>query len=62
VDNYGDPVDFDERAGAVERFQIAHRNWCGDVDESKSKTSKRPLALGYLDNRYRARAAADNPL
>lgn len=39
---------------------IAQRNWRGDLDDPKSKTSKRPLTLGYLGDRYRAKAAADN--
>jgi integrase len=34
-------------------------NWRGDIDDPKSRTSKRPLTLGYLVDRYRAKAAAD---
>lgn len=41
-------------------FRIVQRNWRGDIDNPKSKTSKRPLTLGYLGDRYRAKAAADN--
>lgn len=41
-------------------LRIAQRNWRGDIDDPKSKTSKRPLTLGYLGDRYRAKAAADN--
>jgi integrase len=41
-------------------IQIVQRNWRGDIDDPKSKTSKRPLTLGYLVDRYRAKAAADN--
>ena len=40
-------------------LHIAQRNWRGDIDDPKSKTSKRPLTLGYLGDRYRAKAAAD---
>ncbi|MGD0581109.1 MAG: site-specific integrase [Bryobacteraceae bacterium] len=38
---------------------IVQRNWRGDIDDPKSKTSKRPLTLGYLLDRYRAKAAAE---
>jgi integrase len=38
-------------------IHILQRNWRGDIDDPKSRTSKRPLALGYLVERYRARAA-----
>jgi len=41
-------------------LRIAQRYWRGDIDDPKSKTSKRPLTLGYLGDRYRAKAAADN--
>ena len=41
-------------------LRIAQRYWRGDLDDPKSKTSKRPLTLGYLGDRYRAKAAADN--
>ncbi len=34
-------------------IQIVQRNWRGDIDDPKSKTSKRPLTLGYLVDRYR---------
>jgi integrase len=40
-------------------IQIMQRNWRGDIDDPKSKTSKRPLTLGYLVDRYRAKAATD---
>jgi len=40
-------------------IQILQRNWRGDIDDPKSKTSKRPLTLGYLVERYRVKAAAD---
>jgi integrase len=39
---------------------IVQRNWRGDIDDPKSKTSKRPLTLGYLVDRYRLKAAADH--
>jgi integrase len=39
-------------------LRIAQRNWRGDIDAPKSKTSKRPLTLGYLVDRYRVKAAA----
>jgi integrase len=35
------------------------RNWRGDIDDPKSRTSKRPLTLGYLVDRYRAKGKAD---
>src|SRR6202165_2664351 len=40
-------------------IQIVQRNWRGDIDDPKSKTSKRPLTLGYLVDRYRAKAATE---
>jgi integrase len=40
-------------------IQIVRRNWRGDIDDPKSKRSKRPLTLGDLTDRYRAKAAAD---
>jgi integrase len=40
-------------------IQIVQRNWRGDIDDPKSKTSKRPLTLGYLVDRYRVKAAAE---
>ena len=40
-------------------IHIVQRNWCGDIDDQKSKTSKRPLTLGYLVDRYSLKAAAD---
>jgi len=40
-------------------IHIVKRNWRGDIDDPKSKTSKRPLTLGNLVDRYRAKAAAD---
>src|SRR6202171_6414942 len=41
-------------------IRIVQRNWRGDIDDPKSKTSKRPLTLGYLVERYRVKAAADS--
>lgn len=43
-------------------LRITQRNWRGDIDDPKSKTSKRPLTLGNLSERYRAKAAADRAL
>ena len=40
-------------------IQIVQRNWRGDIDDPKSKTSKRPLTLGYLADRYRVKATAE---
>jgi integrase len=40
-------------------IQIVRRNWRGDIDDPKSKASKRPLTLGYLVDRYRLKATAD---
>jgi integrase len=40
-------------------LRISQRNWRGDIDDPKSKTSKRPLTLGCLVDRYRTKAAAD---
>ena len=40
-------------------IQVVQRNWRGDIDDPKSKTSKRQLTLGYLVDRYRAKATAD---
>jgi integrase len=40
-------------------IQIMQRNWRGDIDDPKSKTSKRPLTLGHLVNRYRTKASAE---
>jgi integrase len=40
-------------------IQIVQRNWRGDIDDPKSKTSKRPLTLGYLVDRYRVKAATE---
>jgi len=40
-------------------LRIAQRNWRGDIDDPKSKTSKRPLTLGFLVDRYRVKAAAE---
>ncbi len=37
-------------------IQIVQRNWRGDFDKPKSRGSKRPLTLGYLIDRYRAKA------
>jgi integrase len=41
-------------------LRINQRNWRGDIDDPKSRTSRRPLTLGYLGDRYRAKAAAVN--
>ncbi|MBM3741034.1 MAG: phage integrase family protein, partial [Acidobacteria bacterium] len=38
---------------------VVQRNWRGDIDDPKSKTSKRPLTLGNLVDRYRTKAVAD---
>ncbi len=46
----------DLQAGVL---HIAQRNWRGDIDDPKSKTSKRPLTLGYLVDRYRLKAVAE---
>jgi integrase len=46
----------DLQSGVV---HILQRNWRGDVDDPKSKTSKRQLTLGYLIDRYRVKAGAD---
>jgi integrase len=40
-------------------IHILQRNWRGDIDDPKSKTSKRLLTLGYLVERYRVKAIAD---
>ena len=40
-------------------LQIAQRNWRGDIDDPKSKSSRRQLTLGYLGDRFRVKAAAD---
>jgi integrase len=40
-------------------IHIVQRNWRGDIDDPKSKTSKRPLTLGYLVDRYRVKATTD---
>jgi integrase len=37
-------------------IRIVQRNWRGDIDDPKSRTSKRPLTLGYLVARYDRRA------
>jgi integrase len=39
-------------------IHIVQRNWRGDIDKPKSKTSKRPLTLGHLIDRYRTKATA----
>jgi integrase len=41
-------------------IHIVQRNWRGDIDDPKSKTSKRPLTLGYLIDRFRMKATADS--
>lgn len=40
-------------------LHVEQRNWRGDIDDPKSRTSKRPLTLGHLADRYRAKAASD---
>jgi len=40
-------------------IRIVQRNWRGDIDDPKSKTSKRPLTLGNLADRYREKATAE---
>jgi integrase len=40
-------------------IRIIQRNWRGDIDGPKSKTSKRPLTLGNLVERYRTKAATE---
>lgn len=40
-------------------IHIVQRNWRGDIDDPKSKTSKRPLTVGNLADRYRMKATAD---
>jgi integrase len=40
-------------------LRIVQRNWRGDIDDPKSKTSRRPLTLGYLVDRYSVKAAAE---
>ena len=40
-------------------IHIVQRNWRGDVDDPKSKTSKRLLTLGNLADRYRVKAVAE---
>jgi len=46
----------DLRSGVI---HIEQRNWRGDIDDPKSKTSKRPLTLGYLVDRFRLKATTD---
>ena len=41
-------------------LHIVQRNWRGDIAKPKSKTSKRPLTLGHLIDRYRLKAFADS--
>jgi integrase len=41
-------------------IHIVQRNWRGDIAAPKSRTSKRPLTLGYVADRYRMKATADN--
>jgi integrase len=41
-------------------IHIVKRNWRGDIDDPKSQTSKRRLTLGYLVDRYRAKATAEH--
>jgi len=40
-------------------IRIEQRNWRGDIDDPKSKSSRRLLTLGHLVDRYRMRAAAN---
>jgi integrase len=40
-------------------IHIVQRNWRGDIDDPKSRRSRRPLTLGHLIDRYRAKAAAE---
>ena len=47
----------DDLQGGV--LRIVQRNWRGDIDDPKSKKSKRPLTLGYLVDRYRLKAISD---
>ena len=42
-------------------ISVVQRNWRGDIDDPKSRTSKRPLTLGYLVDRYRVKVASDRP-
>ena len=46
----------DLRLGII---HIEQRNWRGDIDDPKSKTSKRPLTLGYLVDRYQVKAVTE---
>ena len=48
----------DLKAGVL---HISQRNWRGDIDHPKSRTSKRPLTLGHLGERYRTKAKVENP-
>ncbi|MEK7406004.1 MAG: tyrosine-type recombinase/integrase [Acidobacteriota bacterium] len=48
---------FDLDAGVI---HIVQRNWRGDIAAPKSESSRRPLALGHLVDRCRAKAKADN--
>jgi integrase len=41
-------------------LQIAQRNWRGDIDNPKSKKSRRVLTLGHLVDRYRHKASAES--
>ena len=47
----------DLQAGTI---RIEQRQWHQDIDEPKTDASKRLLALGYLVDRYVARAAEEN--
>lgn len=40
-------------------IHIVQRNWRGDIDDPKSKTSKRYLTLGHIAERYRKKAASE---
>jgi integrase len=41
-------------------IHIVQRNWRGDIDDPKSKSSKRLLTLGYLVDRYRLKEKKDS--
>lgn len=42
-------------------IHIVQRNWRGDIDAPKSRTSKRQVTLGNLVERFRAKADAAHP-
>ena len=47
----------DLKAGTI---RIEQRQWRQDIDEPKTETSKRTLALGHLVERYNAKAAEES--